>query len=686
MQELNIVELIEKNPISRLSCAYNNKLLSKIKENFTSFEQQLFVGSFYCYLNYDKTLDFVVDLDNVWKWLGFTQKFNAIRMIEKHFKIDIDYKNLAHQVGGASLDQEKDAFVTTKAILDQASVLTNLVNHEISNNNVIKQEKLAYEVALTSLDQENVKQHGGQNKQTIMLTIRCFKSLCLKAQTKKAGEIHEYYMKMEEVMHQIVDEETDELRLQLEQKDNIILEIKQTTEQEKQQLLQTTKKEKQKAVEQATIVQFPLNTECIYFGTIDNTNVQEEKLIKFGHTNNLAERVYDHHSKYNNFILVGAFRVQNKVEIENLIKTYPKIKRHIRSIEVNGKNKTEIIAYDSTNFTIEKLTRYIKDIIHSKTYSIDNFNRLLQQNEELENECRELKEQTKQQSTIITKQQLEINEMREIVEKQKATINIINIETQMASTMPITTIPNNTSSLLFYDNEMINTFNEFIDTGCIVRHDVEESSVNMEGQFRIWSQIKPKKETFHALKHYLDTRFKPSRISKQDKDQVVHGYIGVKLKDNEYKKKHVSLDVETFIFQVCNFSPSGKILNSTLFEEYQRWKKSVNKEIGEGGNDMKEIKEYLNASNYALKAVVWTTDESNEGYYGLSLKSDEYKHKKTSSTGKRVEKREIKTENVLGTWETIAKAALYEGICASKMSLSIKTKRVFNDDYYYCNC
>ena len=65
---------------------------------------------------------------------------------------------------------------------------------------------------------------GGHNKQTILLTIKCFKSLYLKAQTKKAGEIHEYYMKMEEVLHQIVEEESDELRLQLEQKENIILE------------------------------------------------------------------------------------------------------------------------------------------------------------------------------------------------------------------------------------------------------------------------------------------------------------------------------------------------------------------------------------------------------------------------------------------------------------------------------
>ena len=131
MQELNIVELIEKNPISRLSNVYNNKLLIKIKDNFTSFEQQLFVSSFYCYLNYDKNIDFIVDLDNIWKWLGFSTKQMAKLLLEKHFKIDIDYKTALGD-SKASLDQEN---------LDQASVLTNLVNHKISLNNVIKQDE-----------------------------------------------------------------------------------------------------------------------------------------------------------------------------------------------------------------------------------------------------------------------------------------------------------------------------------------------------------------------------------------------------------------------------------------------------------------------------------------------------------------------------------------------------------------
>jgi len=92
MEQLNIVELIESNPITKLSKDYNVKLLIKIKDNFTEFEQQLFLSSFYCYLNYHPTNDFIIDLDDVWKWLGFGQKVNAKRVLERHFVINKDYK------------------------------------------------------------------------------------------------------------------------------------------------------------------------------------------------------------------------------------------------------------------------------------------------------------------------------------------------------------------------------------------------------------------------------------------------------------------------------------------------------------------------------------------------------------------------------------------------------------------
>ena len=627
MQELNIVELIEKNPITKLTTTYNNKLLNKIKDNFTEFEQQAFVSSFYCYLNYDKTTDFIIDLDTIWKWLGFTLKENAKRMLEKHFVINKDYKSL-------------------------------LVNSD--------EQKKGKSLLCDSAHQKKGPGKGGHNKQTIMLNIKCFKSLCLKAQTKKASEIHEYYMKMEEILHETLEEETSELKLQLEQKENTILEIKQTTEQEKQKL----KKEKQRAVEKAIVTQFPVNTECIYFGTIDNTNEKNEKLIKFGHTNDLSTRVWDHHSKYENFILQEAFKVQNKVEIENLIKTYPKIKRQIRAIEVGGKSKTEIIAYDDTNFTIPRLTKHIKDIIHSKTYSIDNFNRIMKNNENLENENSELRENIKVLEKQLNKQSVEINELNELVEKQKKSINMLNEESP-------TTSPEHPQ------DELTKRFDEFINTECIVRKDVEVDSCDIIAQFRIWNKEKPKRETNERFNIYLKTRFLAARLQNQNKDQCVHGFVGVMLKTIEYKKIQQNDITETFIFEVCRFSPNNRIATTKLHEEFIRYKNKMN--LCLTSTELNDLKKYLNNCEYVLKGTLYIQEEkfTHEGYYGIALKTDNPNIRKiTSNTGKKVQKIDVKTGSVLNNWDTIAKAAMHENISASKMSRNIKNKIVC-DDYYY---
>lgn len=647
---LNIVELIEKNPITRLSQKYNNFLLEKLQKNFNTFEQQLFVASFYCYLNYDKNTDFVVDLDDVWKWLGFAQKINVRTLLEKNFKLNVDYT--------VSIPEFKKS--------EQPENVSGGSDEEQPTEPIIPSKP----------------KNGGQNKQTIKLTIRCFKSLCLKAQTVKANEIHEYYMKMEETLHQILDSETSELRAQLEQTN---AQLNQATITLNQATITLTQ-EKKRAVEKTLITQFPLNTQTIYFGTIDNTNADNEKLIKFGQTNDLATRVAHHHKKYDNFILAAAFRVANRTEIENHIKAHPKIKRQLRTIEVAGKNKTEIMAYDNTNFTIARLTKHIEDIIHSRMYNVENFNKLLQRNEELEAENAKLANDLESKKKTIHDLTLANNELNEKNAQQSQALQVIASENESPFTQHI----------LLPENEMTKKFDEFVATCCIVRPDVEEESVNLEGRFRLWSHTKPAKETFHALKHYLDVKFKPKRIER------IHGYQGIKLKTVEYKKviateaeNPAQFSVETFIFECCKFSDTGKIRNNVLLKEYQKWKLSVGQTPTE--TDMNNLKTYLNVCPNALKATVWSENCGNEGYYGLALKENYYTMTQAviqgqanpvisvqiSTTGKKVEKRLVNSNQVLKTWDTIAKAAAAEGFSAAKMSRSVKDKTVFKD-YYYC--
>ena len=110
------------------------------------------MSSFYCYLKYDNKNDYVIDLDNVWKWLDFCQKQRAKELLEKNFIIDKDY------------------------------------------------------ICLLTVESEQKKGRGGHNIKKILLNINTFKKMCLKAGTKKADEIHDYYIKLEEVMQNMINE------------------------------------------------------------------------------------------------------------------------------------------------------------------------------------------------------------------------------------------------------------------------------------------------------------------------------------------------------------------------------------------------------------------------------------------------------------------------------------------------
>lgn len=313
MESFNVVDLIENNPITKLSSTYHNKLLTKIKTKFTESEQQLFVASFYGFLKYDPNNDFVIDLDDVWKWVGFAQKVKATVLLEKHFIIDNDYKKSLYQPGKQS-------------------------DHT----------------------------RGGHNKEIFMLNVSTFKKFCLKAGTKKADSIHDYYIKLESLLHEVVQEESAELKLQLEQN---------------QIQLDKSEKTAEKIREKTLLEQFGRNTQCVYYGSIDNLSDTNEKLIKFGNSNNLAGRVAQHRETYTNFRLLNAFKVDNKLQVENEMKEHPLFSERQRTITIKSKNYVELLSMNDLTFTI--LDKTIRDIILSNECNPDNFKKLMEENKRL---------------------------------------------------------------------------------------------------------------------------------------------------------------------------------------------------------------------------------------------------------------------------------------------------------------
>ena len=73
-----------------------------------------------------------------------------------------------------------------------------------------------------------------------------------------------------------------------------------------QNVLISNEKEKETLKEKTLLSQFPKNTQCIYYGKIDNKSTINESLIKFGYSNDLNRRVEEHKKYSKNFTLINA--------------------------------------------------------------------------------------------------------------------------------------------------------------------------------------------------------------------------------------------------------------------------------------------------------------------------------------------------------------------------------------------
>ena len=158
---MDIASVFRKAPIDKLQGTYQGKLLHRVQEVFSTEEQGLFIASFYCYLNNHATKDFVVDLDGVWQWLGYSRKDNAKRKLEQSFSKDFDYRSVRIEAG-----QRRHG-------------------------------------------------RGGHNREDIMMNIETFKSMCQLSDTDKGRTVRKYYIRLETLMHELLEEQTSELARQL---------------------------------------------------------------------------------------------------------------------------------------------------------------------------------------------------------------------------------------------------------------------------------------------------------------------------------------------------------------------------------------------------------------------------------------------------------------------------------------
>jgi phage anti-repressor protein len=170
-ETVNFTELVRNsNTTLSLSQEYQSNMIKILNEEFSEQQQQWYIANLYMYMNYHPTNDYPINLENVFKMIGFANKGNAMKTIKSNFTKDEDYKIMLFHT-------------------------------------------------------EKRKNEGGFNKEDVMLNIDTFKSLCMLAKTDKGKKIRRYYVKLENIHNKIIKEEIEQHNLLLQEKDQEIKKI-----------------------------------------------------------------------------------------------------------------------------------------------------------------------------------------------------------------------------------------------------------------------------------------------------------------------------------------------------------------------------------------------------------------------------------------------------------------------------
>jgi phage anti-repressor protein len=376
----------------------DDRLVEILNENLNSDEQKLFVQSFQAYLQYsDDDTAFVINLDDIWEWVGFSKKDKAKDLLIKHFIENIQYRILLPDLREQNSSDDK---------------------------------------------------RGGHNKENIMLTVNTFKKFCMKASTKRADQVCDYYLKMENIMQKYLKEQLEKFqadRVAIESRNNQLL------------LRLEAVKEAKKEVDESGFIYI-----------LSNIKESERNLYKVGETSNYNNRIIglNNGSADNNMTYKRTFPTLDRIIAEKLIHTY--------LIKNKYKYNKEFfnIPLDSLIKIVECFTLIVDNIV---TMKFDTFNTKL----------RDLSSKTHladQESNIPpdiekdSSQDLE-KHLEDLVEQQASS------QPAVCSTQTFNTpnIPN-----LKYFN--INTYVKFAEENLRFKMDSGVTTESMRAAFAAWRQ------------------------------------------------------------------------------------------------------------------------------------------------------------------------------------------------------
>jgi len=302
----------------------NYELISYINK-YNYQINKIYIDKFWSNIN---NKDWIYVDEQLIEWIGYKKnscgKQKFINIIKENFKEGIDYKMYNYE---------------------QLNNIFHL-SLEINENN---KEILAYKDKLKYI----------HNRTThIILSPKCFKKSLMLIRTEKANKIRDYYVDIEDLCLEFNKYLLQNKDIELQK--NII-----------------NDKYKINALLQSLDIK-----PVVYFGYIN------EYVIKFGHSNNIQNRIKQHEKTYGSFKIIYIKECHNNKLIESKINQFAKESNVLHNLNIENKNYIELIKL-TEDFTIDM-------IIDKIEYECAN---LSKNNEELvtklQNEVKYLQEQIK---------------------------------------------------------------------------------------------------------------------------------------------------------------------------------------------------------------------------------------------------------------------------------------------------
>ena len=631
METLDIVQLINNsNSATILSEKYANKLLNKIKETFTTSQQQMYVANFYCFLKHDSDKDFIIDFDSVWKWVGFTRKDSAKKLLEKFFKIDTDYKveKTAPSIGGAVLDS---------------------VN-------------------------------GGQNKEIIMLNINTFKKFCLKACTKKSDEVRDYYIKLEKLLNETVNEQTNQLMKQLDYQTKYHL-----SEMDKmRKKLEKKKKVKYELTHSLYIISNPFFKGYFKIGKSSSINNRMDCYVPGSPVDYKVEYLCKVRNKTEETIvenmvlqILSAYTVKNHIDNDrewvfglDLETIKKEMDDCVEYLNTRRKKYDELFELENSE-GVEESKDNNDSVIEDEGVeeSKDNNDDLIEDEDVEETKDNddlidEGVEETKNNNALIEEEETDsvIEEGSKIHKKEKSKYDVDLTIIGITKNDPV-------------------DFEQFIKDWCDLDEDLYEIQSDLRCAYRIWSkcEMDSVQKQFDA---YMNENFKDTRLFLDN--QRRHVYKGIKLKPLVYKKTNMNFDFEEFIETKCEINHLYRISYNDFFHFFTEWKKESDPSFEIKRPDKTRIKEILELllAKGRINHSVNSKTKNLWGVLGIGMKENNFGLIEKKRQNKKLGEFDIHTNELVKEYDSIYCASQLLKIPFSTFGNYIRTQTVVKGKYY----